>query len=186
MVENATSDGRLGSRWRVAVWGGAALLPLLLVATGFTRLWDETDFFVFGAMLVAGCGGYELAAKKSGDAAYRAAAAVALAGAFLLVWINLAVGVIGNEDDPANLMFGGVLAIGMTGALLSRFRPGGMARAMVAMAFAQVLVAVVALSAGWGATGPDWQWQILGLTGFFASLWIVSAWLFRIAARKRS
>ena len=33
--------------------------------------------------------------------------------AFLLIWINLAVGIIGSEDNPANLMYGAVLLLGL-------------------------------------------------------------------------
>jgi hypothetical protein len=53
--------------------------------------------------------------------AYRAAVGVAIAAAFILVWMNLAVGIIGSEDNPANLMYGGVLAIGIIGAVIARF-----------------------------------------------------------------
>jgi len=47
---------RRGNRWRVAIWGSAALLLLLpWVAREFTREvnWTPADFGVFGAMLPA-------------------------------------------------------------------------------------------------------------------------------------
>jgi hypothetical protein len=109
----------------------------------------------------------------TGNNAYRAAGGVALAAAFILVWMNLAVGIIGNEDNPANLMYGGVLAVGIIGAVIARFQPHGMARALVATALAQALAAVIALIAGLGYT--------FILTGFFVALWLISAWLFRKA-----
>jgi hypothetical protein len=31
----------------------------------------------------------------------------------------------GSEDNPANLMYGGVLTVGIFGALLARFQPEG-------------------------------------------------------------
>ena len=68
--------------------------------------------------------------------------------------MNLAVGIIGTEDNPANLMYGGVLAVGIVGAIIARFQPHGMARALVATALAQALVAVIALIAGLGFAGP--------------------------------
>jgi hypothetical protein len=189
MAENTENGGgRRGSRWRIAVWGTAAfLLPLPLVAMRFTNEvnWDEIDFMVFGAMLAAACGTCELAARMTGNSAYRAAVGVAVAAAFILVWMNLAVGIIGTEDNPANLMFGGVLAVGIVGAVIARLQPHGMARALVATALAQALVAVIALSAGLGSTGPGWPGDILVLTGFFAALWVGSALLFGKAAREQ-
>lgn len=53
-----------------------------------------------------------------------------------------------------------------------------MAGALLATAMAQGLVAVIALIAGLGFTGP--------ITGFFAALWLASAWLFRKAAREQT
>jgi hypothetical protein len=168
----------------VAAWIVAALVLLLpLVAMRFTDEvdWDGTDFILAGA-LIGGAGlTFELAARASANGAYRAAVGLALAAAFLLVWLNLAVGIIGTEDDPLNLMFGGVLAVGIVGATIARFQPDGMARALLVTALAQALVAVVALIAGLGLTEPIWA-----LTGYFAALWLGSAWLFRRAARERT
>ena len=147
--------------------------------------WDETDFLVFGAMLFATCGTFELAARISGNSAYRAAVGVAVVAAFILIWINLAVGIIGSEDNPANLMYAGVLAVAVIGAAIGRFRPHGMARALVATALAQVLVAAIALIAGLGSEGANWPQVIFVLNGFFAALWLLSAWLFWKAGRKQ-
>jgi hypothetical protein len=113
--------------------------------------------------------------------AYRSAVGVALAAALMLVWLSLGVGIIGADGDPANLMYFGVLAVGILGALVARFRPRGMARALVAVAFAQALVAGIAIVAGLGRpwSGPL---ELLLLNGFFVSLFAGSAWLFRRAA----
>ena len=172
----------------MAPWVIAAVLWLLpLIAMQFTHEvnWDETDFIVFGAMLVGACGAYELATRMTGNTAYRAAVGVAVVAAFLLIWINLAVGMIGSEDNPANLMYGGVLAVGIIGAVIARFEPYGMARALVGMALAQALVAVLALIFRWGSHGENWPQVIVVLNGFFAALWLGSAWLFRRAAREQ-
>jgi hypothetical protein len=80
-------------------------------------------------------------------------------------------------------MYCGVLVVGILGALIVRFQPHGMARALAATALAQALVGVIALIAGLGSTGASWPGAIVFLTGFFAALWLVSAWLFRKAAR---
>lgn len=117
--------------------------------------------------------------------AYRSAVGVAVATAFILVWMVGAVGVIGEEGDRADLMYGGVLAVGIIGAIIARFHPDGMARALLATALAQALVAVIALIAGKHQAPISSVFEILGLNGFFVALFIGSAWLFRRAARKQ-
>lgn len=169
------AGGRTG-----AVWGGAAILLLLpWLAMQFTDevAWDLADFIVFGALLSAACGAWQLAASPGRGAAYRAAAGVAIASAFILIWSNLAVGILGNEDNPANLLFGLVLVVGVAGAAVVRLRPHGMTRVLAATALAQALVAVIALAAGLG--------NALMPSGFFVALWLASAWLFRRAAREQ-
>ena len=103
-----------------------------------------------------------------------------MAAVLLLVWFNAAVGT--EDDNSAGLMYLGVLVVGI-GAIIARFRPQGMARALLATALAQALVAVIALAAGLGSTGPIWPLDILVLTGFFVALFVGSALLFRRAAR---
>ncbi len=121
----------------------------------------------------------------TGNTAYRAAVALALAAALILVWMNLAVGLIGTEDNPANLMYGGVLAVGIIGAIIARFRPHGMARALFAMALAQALVPVIALIIGKPqVTSVEVILGVLVVNAFFVMLFLGSALLFRLAARK--
>jgi hypothetical protein len=186
MLENTENrGGRRGSRWRIAAWATAAillLLPLFAMQVTNEVAWDLADF-VFAGVLIVGVGvAYELTVRMTGNTPYRAAVAVALAAAFILIWINLAVGIIGTEDNPANLMYGGVIVVGIIGAVIARFRPDGMARALFAAALAQAVVAAIALIAGMQSPVSP-AIEILGLNGFFAALWLGSAWLFRKAAR---
>lgn len=188
MAESSgNSRGQRRHVWRVAPWMIAAfLLVLPWTATRFTDEvnWDETDFIVLGAMLFGACGIYELAARMTGSTAYRAAVGVAVVAAFILIWMNLAVGIIGSEDNPANLMYAGVLAVAVLGGAIVRFQPHAMAQVLAATALAQALVGLIALSAGLGSSGANWPRVIVVLTGFFAALWLLSAWLFRQAARE--
>jgi len=83
------------------------------------------------------------------------------------------------------LMYFGVLAVGIIGAIIARFRPHAMARALFATALAQALVVVIVLIFGLGSpwSGPG---EILALNGFFVSLFVGSALLFRYAAREQT
>jgi hypothetical protein len=147
--------------------------------------WGVVDFAVAGALLGGAGLVHQLAASKAGNIAYRAAVGVAIATAFILLWLMGAVGIIGVEGDPADLMYFGVLAVGIIGAVIARFQPRGMARALLATALAQASVAVVALIAGKHQAPISSVFEILGLNGFFVALFIGSAWLFRHAARKQ-
>lgn len=113
--------------------------------------------------------------------AYRIAAGLALVPAFLIVWMNAAVGLIGIEDDdPANLLYGGVLAIGFIGALVACFQPRGLARALFATALAQAVVGAIALKLP-NTASPE---MIVLLHGFFVAMFTGAALLFRYAARE--
>ena len=189
MVANVANGGvRWGSVLRIVAWGGAALLLLLpLVAMQFTQEvnWGPGDFLVMG-LLLGGCAGIvHLATRLSDDLAYLAGAVVAVGTSFLLVWINLAVGFIGGEGNPANLLFGGVVLIAVIGSFVARFRPRGMARAMLAAAAAEGAIAALVWFGGLGGTEPPGPAALLALTSLFALPWLIAAWLFSAAARRQ-
>lgn len=145
--------------------------------------WDLLDILTFGVMVAAVTLILILARRRAPNRAYNIAAAVAAAGAFLLIWINGAVGIIGDEENKANLLFFGVLAVAAAGSIVARFRARGMAIALYATAGAQVLVAALAITLRLGASGPIWPRDILALTLMFSTLWLVSGWFFGRAAR---
>jgi hypothetical protein len=165
----------------------ACILLVPLVAMQFTDevAWSPADFAVAGVLLFGAGLTYERVARKGGNVAYRVAVGVAVAAALILVWLIGAVGVIGEEGDRADLMYFGVLAVGIIGAVIARFRPDGMARALLATALAQGLVAVIALVAGKHQAPISSVFEIVGLNGFFIALFIGSALLFRHAGAGR-
>ena len=147
--------------------------------------WTLFDFVVFGGMLLAAGSAYAFLRYKARNPTYRVAAAITVVTAVLLFWMNGAVGIIGSEDNPANLMYFGVLAVAIVGALLARFRPAGMARTMYATALAQAAIAAIAIVGGLGPDSPKWPMDVLALTAFFAILWLIAGRFFRNAARPR-
>lgn len=174
-------------RGRIAFWSIAAILLLLpLLAMQVTRevAWSGLDFAFLGSLLLATGLVMELAVRRFHDISYLSGLGMALLTAFVLIVVNGAVGIIGSEANKANLMFGAVLAIGVLGSLLARFKPSGMKRAMVATAAVQVGVAVIALVGKVGASGPAWPRDVIGSTAVLAAMWLLSAWLFRKAGPK--
>ena len=181
----ADSGGSSRSRWRKWLWGvGGAivLLPAAGMLVSDEVNWGPGDFG-FAAALVIGIGGtFALLARTTESRTYRAAVGVALATTFVLLWSNAALGVIGSEDNRANVIFFGIPVVALIGALLARLQPAGMAIALAATAAAQTLAGLIALLAG-GGFGP--ALEVLGLTAFFAAPWLLSARLFQVAAQEQ-
>ena len=169
--------------WRLIGWGTAAALLAVPLLAGFP--WTLSDY-VFAAALVAVVGALlEVTARKSGDPWYRAGVAVAVATAFLTVWINGAVGMIGSEGNPANIAFLVVILLAVAGSIAARFEAEGMARAMYVAASGQLAIATFALIYRLGAGEPPYFPAVPALVAMFAAPWIASGLLFRRAARGR-
>ena len=159
-------------KWRLIGWGGAALLLAVPWLGNFP--WTLSDFIVMGVMFAITGVAIELAVRSSTDWAHRFGAIIAVLTGFLTVWVNLAVGMIGSDDNPYNLWFGGVLAIAISAALLSR-SSATMAGMMVVTALAQAAVSILGSS-------TDLRGGVLSLA--FAGLWLLSAGLFWTASRQ--
>lgn len=166
----------------------ALILLVPLVAMQFTKevSWKADDFVLAGILLFSTGLAYQFVAQPGRNRAYRLAVGVALAAGLLLVWMNLAVGLIGSESNPLNLLYGGVLAVAIIGSLIARFRPQGMARMAFGTALTQAIVPVVALLIG---RPPMASRQdvlgilgVLGVNAIFVVLWVGSGLLFRRAS----
>jgi hypothetical protein len=168
--------------WYVALIT-ASILMVPLVAMMFTGEvnWSWSDFTVMFILLFGTGLTYVLISKISDKIVYRAALAVALLAGLLLIWINLAVGIIGSEDNPANLLYAGVLSVGVFGAWISRLRPRGMAYTMFFTAIAQMLVPVIALII-WRPSleEPPGLAGVFVLNAIFAAMFAVSGLLFSL------
>ena len=174
----ANEGGRGRIPWRLIGWGGAALLLLLPLAA--RAPWTLSDFIFAGVVFGLVGTGIELAVRK-GNAAYSLAAGLALGASLLSVWITGAVGIIGSENNDANMLYLLVVLIALLGSIAALFRPSGMSVAMAAAAVAELLVPVAA----WifwpdirpAILKPEVPFMAVLLTG----MWATSAWLFRKA-----
>ena len=181
MINDQTiGGGRRGNGWRIAGWGLAVFLLLLpFVAMQMTSEvnWSPGDF-VFAAILFGSVGlAIEFLVRRSDSAYYRWGAVVAVIAAFLTVWVNAAVGMIGDGDTIHTLLFGGVLILAFIGSVAVRFRASGMAIVMVAAALAQAVVAASGLTV-------DLRGAIFSMG--FAVPWLLAAALFHAARQDRS
>jgi hypothetical protein len=121
---------------------------------------------------------------RPGRIPYRLGAAVALGASFLQIWMNLAVGIVGREDNPVNLGFYLVVLAAAACAFTARLRADGMARAMLAVAAMQSLLAlVIATAPSTVRDDPKGPLGVLVLSGGFVALWLISAALFHKASQ---
>jgi hypothetical protein len=163
----------------------AALLAAPLVAMRYTSevQWTGSDFAIAAVLLFGAAGLADWAMRSTGSWPYRLGAGLAVLNSFLLIWINGAVGVIGSEDKPANLLFVVVVLMALAGSVGAGFRARGMARTMGLAAAVTGAIAVITLVSGWGAQEPPGLVGVVTLIGGFAGLWLLSAGLFAKAAR---
>ena len=173
----SNGDRPRGFPWRALCWGGAAgLLLLPLAAMRFTSEvnWTVGDF-IFAALLLGIVGvTFELTVRVTRNWLQRAAVGFALAAAFSTIWVNGAVGMIGDEDNPYNLLFLGVIVLALVGSVAVRFRSARMAAAMGVAAIAHIAIAIGGMSA-------DLRGGIFSTA--FAGLWLLPAALFWKAAQ---
>lgn len=153
--------------------------------------WSLSDFVIMGTVLSSLGLAYELIGRKLSQKAkgaskkvYRAAFVVGLLGAFLLFWVNGAVGIIGSDDNPANLLYGAVFVVGLFGSLIARFKPRGMAYTLFTAAVVQLSVPLFALfvwpaQTSWGAAGVN---GVFVFNAIFAVIFAASGMLFLSAA----
>ncbi|HET9879390.1 MAG TPA: hypothetical protein VFQ81_08820 [Candidatus Limnocylindria bacterium] len=133
--------------------------------------WGPMDFAIIGVLVFASGLLFEYVSTRARNVQHRAAAAIAVAAGLLLIWVNLAVGMIGDEGNPATLMYVLVLFVALAGATIGRFEPREASIAMFATAAAHVVVVVIALV---GGMHPE-----LRADAFFIAAWVASGLLFR-------
>lgn len=165
------------------ILGTLFLLCIPLVAMQFTEEVQWTLFdFIFAGVLLMGSGlTIEFVSRRMSNAAYKIAVAIAVLTSLGLIWVNGAVGIIGSEDNPANILYGGVLFVGLVGAALSYLKPRGMSFTLFAMAVVQALVPVIAIMI-WDPALDVSAVALFMFNGFFVVAYAVSGILFRHAA----
>lgn len=116
---------------------------------------------------------------------YRLGITVALLTTLFLLFGITALGINGAGGD-ADRMYLAVPAVLVVGAAVARLRAHGMALALLVTALTQVVLAVVALVAGYQDEPGASAIEILGINAMYTALFGVSAWLFRRAAGQPS
>jgi hypothetical protein len=176
--ENITRMNQLGKTMLRVALGSLAVLMVPLVASQVVEGWNwPPRAFVLVYVLFFGTGmAYALIARKMGAWSYKAGVGVALVAGFALGWSNMVH--VADSENPANLMYYSVLAVGVVGAWLARLEARGLARTLFAMAATLALIAVMLPS---GA--PPYLARNMAIGhGVFVALFIASGLMFRHAS----
>ena len=171
MSELSPAFRRKLSPWRLIGWGVIAALLSLPAILRFP--WTAFDFILRSVLLGSVGLGIEFFVRRSGSTFARLGAAVAVIGAFLTIWVNLAVGMIGAQDNPYNLLFIGLLVAVALGGFAVRLKPSAMVWLLSSAALLHRAIALGGLSADPGGAP---------FAAFFAIFWLLGAALYRGAA----
>tara|TARA_R110000868_G_scaffold383578_8_gene650703 strand:+ start:15357 stop:15926 length:570 start_codon:yes stop_codon:yes gene_type:complete len=154
------------------------LIPLIGMQFSEDITWNLFDFIFAGALLFGTGSSFVLISRLSDNSRYRLALGIGLFTALFLVWANGAVGIIGSEDNPINLLYFGVLLILVFGALISQFKSKGLAIALFITAGAQASTIIIALLTGVHQSNEISITEIILMNGLFATLFLTSGSLF--------
>lgn len=174
-----------GARWRIPIWrivgwGGAfALILVLLVAIDLhpELIRNKTD--IIFAIVIFGIGGalVELAVLLTTSSFSRAGSVVAILASSIVFGANLEVGMIGEERNPVNMLFGIVLMAAVIGAWLSGLHSLVLPTFMAAAGTIQAAIGLFA-----GILGGDPRGGIF--TILVALLWWLAGGLFLVALKR--
>ncbi|TBX24484.1 hypothetical protein TK45_04945 [Bowmanella sp. JS7-9] len=170
---------------RLLAWGAALLLWLLpAIAMQFTAEvnWTALDFTVFAAMIGSVGLALDRLVHLSANASFRLASIALMFTLFLLIWVNLAVGIIGGDSEPLNLIYALVLVAGVVMAWAGRFTPNAMLKCCLIMAVTQSVITLVAIILGWGQPYSTPMMLFIG-NGIFILGFLTAGALFYHAAR---
>ncbi len=162
----------------------ALILCIPLVAMQFSNEvdWSAFDFLIMGLLLFVTGFGYLIMTRYVNNFTYKAAIAMAVGSTFMMIWANLAVGLIGSGPHAGNWMYLSVLVVGLIGTILSRFSATGMERTMYAMALTFITLMGIALLTGMQHYPGSSVNEILGVNTFFGGLYSIAGLLFRYVA----
>lgn len=166
---------------------------LLVVPLAANYFWEEFnwragDFLIAWMLIFPALLAFRLVTRPIKASTQRIAWGITIGTLFLLIWSNLAVGLIGNEENPANLLYLLVLVVGVAGAVRVRFSSEGMRWVLLCMAGLQFLIPFLALL----LFRPNLELPeylnglagIVAINALYSFLFVLSAALFRASQQQ--
>ena len=177
--------------FRPVFWISAITISLLLIpfiAMQFTNEvnWSVFDFIIMGSLIFGTGFLFYVMTRRSSNFIFRLAISIAVLSSFLLIWVNLAVGLIGSGPNIANLMYIGVFVILIGGTYISKFTPQRLQWVMFISAIAIMIFAIIQLSGEMYKYPGSSVVEILGVNTFFAALFLCAGLLFRLISHQQN
>jgi uncharacterized protein YqgC (DUF456 family) len=158
---------------------GLLLVPLIAMQFTEEIQWTLFDFLIAG-LLLSGTGlAYLFIKKVSHSIKYRVALAITLLTSLVMIWANLAVGLIGSENEAINQLYFVLIATVFLAGYIVKFQPKGMFKVMMLIATLQISIVFIALFLGYQHVYGSSVAEILAVNGFFILLWASSGLLFK-------
>lgn len=139
--------------------------------------WSGGDFVVMGAIIWIAAFLFELARTSTQNMTYKLAASIAVAASFLLVWVNAAVNIIG-DDNPVNTLYALIVIVGIIAAANMKFQSVRLSRMLFVVSGLLLIVPVIGLIATPENIAPGVMGIFL-LSGFFAVAYALAGFLFQ-------
>lgn len=177
---NEQTRAGLWNPWRIARWSAALvvlMIPAVMMQISDEWHWTPASFVLAGTVIGGLLLLYEYADRLNGSRAYRAGVAIVLLASFLTVWTTIV------RDDGNGIGFFLLIMAAAVSALAARFEAAGMARAMLGIAIMQALLGIAIATAPVTTRVEGEPMRAMLFNCFFAVLWLISAALFRTAAK---
>lgn len=168
--------------------GTGIFLLIPFIAMQFTTdvNWSVSDFLIAGCVLFITGTAIVFTLRLKSNIIYRLAFLTTIVSAFLMIWVNLAVGLIGSGANLGNLMYIGVLVILIVGIYLSRYKSEKLEVALFSTALSLVVLGIVALLMNMQEYPGSSVMEIILVNLFFAGLFAIAGLLFRSVALRNS
>lgn len=161
-------------------------LLLLIPVWGNSNVegWNWTAFDFVWAAIVLSCAGLSLEffITRPYSTTYKAAGALAVVTALLMIWINAAVQIVG-EDNPTNAIYVLTVAVLLFGSVASKFKADNMPRVLHAAALMTAVAPIIGFTF-WREDFTPGILHVFVLNAFFIMMWMLSAMLFKWASKE--
>lgn len=144
--------------------------------------WTLFDFMVAGTLIFTAGFTYLFITRTSSLVSYKIAVGFAVLSSLFMIWSNLAVGIIGSEDNLINLLYFTIPAGALISALWVRFSTRGLMTTMYGCAIGVGLITAIAFLSGMQHAQGSSSMEIIAVNSLFIVLFVLSALLFRYAA----